>query len=97
MTKTHIEEILLKNKAELKSKFGVIEICLFGSYARGEENFESDIDIAVVIDKTDLLKFVSLKYYLQHILGKKVDLVRLRENMNTLLKTRIDRDALYVR
>lgn len=97
MTKTNIEQILLKHKTELQTKFGVTEICLFGSYARGEENSDSDIDIAVVIDKIDLLKFVSLKYYLQQLLGKKVDLVRLRENMNTLLKTRIDRDALYVR
>ncbi len=97
MTKTKIEQILSKNKAELKSEFGVLEICLFGSYARGEENPESDIDIAVVIEKIDLLKFVSLKYYLQNLLGKKVDLVRLRKHMNSLLKTRIEKDALYVR
>jgi hypothetical protein len=97
MTKTTIEQILAKHKSELKSEFGVSEICLFGSYARGEENPESDIDIAVVIEKIDLLKFVSLKYYLQQLLGKKVDLVRLRKHMNSFLKTRIEKDALYVR
>ncbi|MFH2029660.1 MAG: nucleotidyltransferase family protein [Bacteroidota bacterium] len=86
-----------KYKLELQSKFGVLSISLFGSYARNEENSESDIDIAVDMEKADLFTMASLKNYLQELLGKKVDVIRIRKNMNTILKNRIEKDAIYVR
>jgi len=42
-----ILKILTEQKQYLVQNFGVEEIALFGSYARGEENEESDIDILV--------------------------------------------------
>jgi len=42
-----IKEILKKHEKELKEKFGVEEIGVFGSYVRGEQKKDSDIDILV--------------------------------------------------
>ena len=49
---------------------------LFGSYARGEEREDSDVDILVDFDDhVGLLKHVNIMYGLEDIIGKKVDLV----------------------
>ncbi|MBQ1607138.1 MAG: nucleotidyltransferase domain-containing protein [Bacteroidales bacterium] len=53
---------------------------LFGSYARGEETADSDVDILVVFDKDggksiSLLKHIKIALDLEDILGKKVDLI----------------------
>lgn len=53
---------------------------LFGSYARGEETADSDVDILVVFDKDggksiSLLKHIKIALELEDILGKKVDLI----------------------
>jgi len=49
---------------------------IFGSVATGEGNSQSDIDILVELEnKISLLEFVSIKFELEDLLGKKVDLV----------------------
>ena len=49
---------------------------LFGSYARGEEREDSDVDILVDFDDhVGLLKHVNIMYGLEDIIGKRVDLV----------------------
>ncbi len=97
MNRSEIQIILAKHKTELQNKFGVVNIGLFGSYARNEENADSDIDIAVELQKSDLFVLSSLKNYLQEIFGKNVDIIRIRKSMNLLLKNRIQKDVLYIR
>jgi len=71
-----IREILRERKDELREKYQVKEIGIFGSYVRGEQHEESDVDILVEFYETpSLLKFIHLENYLSDILGKKVDLV----------------------
>lgn len=58
----------------------VLKAWLFGSYARGEQTPESDVDILVVFDKEDgksvsLLKHIGIALGLEDLLGKKVDLI----------------------
>ena len=65
-------------KPELVRRFGVREISLFGSFARGEETTASDVDILVDVDPAIGLEFVSLAEFLQVALGRKVDLVSTR-------------------
>jgi predicted nucleotidyltransferase len=49
---------------------------IFGSIAKGDATSESDIDILVELgDQISLLEFVGIKYELEDLLGKKVDLV----------------------
>ncbi len=74
MNKDKIEEIKAKILPILK-KYGVKRAGIFGSFVRGEETQESDIDILVEIDRRmSLLEFVGLKIELEEALGRKVDL-----------------------
>jgi len=95
MTKTEILEFLSAHKEAYARKYGVTKIGLFGSVARGEASRESDIDIfAEMPPKFDLL--VRLQEELEAGFQRRVDLVRLREKMNSRLKENILRDGLYV-
>jgi len=72
-----IKRILAKHKRELKERYGVKEIAIFGSFVRGEAKEGSDLDILVEFDKVpDLLKFIEVEEYIESLLGIKVDLVR---------------------
>ncbi len=73
-----IKKILKEHEKELKEKYGLKEIGIFGSYLRGEAKKGSDVDILVEFDpdaKISLLYFVELENYLSDLLGVKVDLV----------------------
>lgn len=87
-----IISILKEHKAELKEKYGVKEIGIFGSYVRGEYKEQSDLDILVEFEedaKIGLLKFVNLENYLSDLIGFKVDLVE-----KSALKPRIGKNIL---
>jgi predicted nucleotidyltransferase len=61
---------------ELKEKYHVSYLGVFGSYIRGEQKPESDLDVLVEFSRTPtLFKFVNLENYLSEALGIKVDLV----------------------
>jgi predicted nucleotidyltransferase len=67
---------------------------VFGSYARGEENEKSDIDILIDFDiKVDLLELIGMEQELSELLGIKVDLIALR-SVNTSLKPYIELDLI---
>lgn len=73
-----IIKILKEHKEEIKKKYHVKEIGLFGSFIRGEEKESSDIDILIDFDpdaRISLLDFIELEDYLSELLGVKVDLV----------------------
>jgi len=61
---------------ELKEKYHVSYPGVFGSYVRGEQKAESDLDVLVEFSKTPtIFKFLNLENYLSEALGVKVDLV----------------------
>lgn len=97
MTKIEILNYLTTHKAELKEKFGVIRIGLFGSFARGEQNEDSDIDLAIEVekDKKSLKNFFGLKRELEAQLGKKIDL-GIESSLKPLAKEQIQKDIIYV-
>ena len=67
-----------KTVAEYFKTQPVVKAWLFGSYARGEETPDSDIDILVTYDRTQpigLFKISGMHLELKRILGKEVDLV----------------------
>jgi predicted nucleotidyltransferase len=80
-----IQKCVKAQKKELNENYNVKEIGIFGSYARGEQQEKSDLDILVDFEKTiGLFKFVALERYLSQLLGVNVDLV-----MKSALKPRI--------
>lgn len=69
---------------------------IFGSYARGEENESSDLDILIDFDmKVDLLELIGMEQELSELLGIKVDLISLR-SVNQSLKAYIDSDLIRI-
>lgn len=69
---------------------------VFGSYARGEENEKSDLDILIDFDiKVDLLELIGLEQELSELLGIKVDLVTLR-SVHASLKPYIESDLIIL-
>ncbi len=71
-----IKSQLSHHKAELKEKFNVKTIGVFGSYVRGEQRKNSDLDILVEFETpVGLFEFMALENYLSNLIGVKVDLV----------------------
>ncbi len=74
------QDIVSKLKAEknnLYEKYKVTRLGVFGSFARGEENTDSDIDILIEFSETPGMKvFFNTEEYLEKLLERKIDLVR---------------------
>ena len=67
--------ILRRRDGEIKERFHVKRIGLFGSFARGDENETSDVDIMVEFEQPTFDNFMKLAFFLEDLLGKKVELV----------------------
>ncbi|OHB19135.1 MAG: hypothetical protein A2666_05345 [Parcubacteria group bacterium RIFCSPHIGHO2_01_FULL_47_10b] len=87
-----IKRKIAENKEYLLKTYGVEEIGVFGSFARGDQNAESDIDISVELnhDKVPvgLFEFAGMQFYLEDLLGRKVDLVT-KTGIKPMIKDRI--------
>lgn len=89
-------EKIKSNKDFLKNRFGVKAIGIFGSYVRGEQNSESDVDILIETDKpVSLFDLVELEDFLSELLGKKVDLV-LRDELKPRISKNILKEVAYI-
>lgn len=76
VSKNEILKKLEKVKEEIKAKYKVKTLGLFGSFVRGEQKEESDIDILVEFEENaDLFDLVGLAIFLEDKLKQKVDLV----------------------
>ena len=91
-----LKDTLAEHKQELRDRFKVEEIGIFGSYVRKEQKKKSDLDVLVSFFETiDLFTFVELENYLSDILGVKVDLV-MKDALKPRLKERILSEAVYL-
>ena len=74
-SKINSDNFLKTHKDELKGKYSLVKIGLFGSYARGEAEEESDVDIAIIsMKEKNYFTLISAMQYLEEKLHKKVDL-----------------------
>lgn len=88
--------LLREFKMMNSEKYGIKRIGIFGSVARGEQNAQSDIDVYIESEPQSLFTMYNIKEELQELLGGSVDLVRLRDRMNSLLRKRIEKEGIYV-
>jgi len=94
------EEQIIKIKGKIKDilkKNKVVRAGIFGSYARGEQKKNSDIDILIEVKgrKFSLLDLVRLERELGEILGKKVDLLTYG-GVNPMIKNYILEDEVKI-
>jgi hypothetical protein len=80
----------------LKKRFGVAKIGIFGSFARGEERPESDVDVLVTFrkGKETFNNYMDCKFYLEDLFGRKVDLV-MKGALKKRLKPQILDEVVY--
>jgi len=95
MTREEIIKTLAKDKPELEKRFKVSKMALFGSYARGDQQPDSDVDILVEVDPSIGLDFVTLAERIEKLLGTNVDLVSTRA-VNSRTMKYIEPELIYV-
>ena len=76
-SKQEIKNVLRQVSSELKHKYGVSRIGLFGSVVREDEQIVRDVDLLVEFERPVGLLFIHLADYLEEVLGRPVDLVTL--------------------
>ncbi len=94
-----IMEALRKNLPELKNRFSVSKIGLFGSYVKGNQSDNSDVDIYIEFDKVPGLEFIQLTEHLERIVENKVDVLTpsgLKSIRNGRIRQDIEKSITYV-
>ncbi len=91
-----IMRILRANRDILSEEYGVTEIAVFGSYVRNDHTGRSDIDVFVELKPKfrTFDNFMDLKFHLQKITSKKVDLV-IKNSIRKELKPAIFKEAVH--
>jgi len=92
-----LKKTLEGSKSYIEKTFHVREIGIFGSFVKGSHARQSDVDILIDFKQghKDFFNFMRLKYYLEGLLGKKVDLV-MKKAVKPMLKKSILREVEYV-
>ncbi|MBM4327766.1 MAG: nucleotidyltransferase family protein [Deltaproteobacteria bacterium] len=93
MTRDEILKKLEENRDTIRG-FGVRRLGIFGSCARNEDTEASDIDFLVLLDEATFDKYFDLKFFLEDIFGRKVDLV-MEDTIKPRIKPYILKDAVY--
>ncbi len=95
MTREQVLGCIADHGADIKRRFGVKEILVFGSVARGEACDTSDLDVLVDFEgRADFERFMGLRFYLEDLLGLRVDLVT-RKAPRAQLRDAIEREAIH--
>ena len=90
------KKIIKEHKEELNKKYSVSKIGLFGSYIKGLENEESDLDILIEFEKPiSMFSFLRLENYLGELLNIKVDLVS-KNSLKKHIGKKILGETIYV-
>jgi uncharacterized protein len=94
-TKQDILKVLDKNRSHIRT-FGVKRIGLFGSFVRGEQNPDSDIDLLIEfeIGRKTFDNFMELSFFLEEVLQNKVELVTV-ESLSPYIGPHILKEVEY--
>ena len=92
---SQIHNTLSSHKAEFIERFSVKNLAVFGSYARNEQQPDSDVDILVEFNSPVGIEFIDLGNYLERILNLRVDLVS-RNGVKPKYFQQIEPDLKYV-
>lgn len=79
---------------EMRERFGVKRIGVFGSAARGEARPGSDVDVLVEFEDPAFDRYMELKFYLEDLFGRPCDLV-LDESLKESLRGSVRGEVLY--
>lgn len=77
-------------------KYGIETMGLFGSYARGQQQEESDIDVAVSLKRPSLLTLSAIRYDLEDLLENEVDMIIFPGRLKEQFKDEISKDIIFI-
>ncbi len=95
-SKAEIIDILKRFKKASARKYGIRRLGIFGSFARGQQNDKSDLDIVVTLDEPDFFVLEKIKEELEGFIHSDIDIVNFRNGLRDSLKENIRRDAIYI-
>ena len=96
MNRAEILALLGQHMDEMRRRFGVRSLALFGSHARDQAHAGSDIDVLVEFDgPATSARYFGLQFFLEDLLGAPVDLVT-NKALRPQLRPFIERDAIHV-
>jgi len=81
-------------RRELEQRFTVVRIGIFGSFIRDEAGPESDVDILVELAEPTFDHYMDLKFFLEELFQRPVDLVMV-DTLKPRLKPIIDKEVVY--
>lgn len=90
-----IIKLLREQRTELHTRFSVKRIGLFGSFESGDATEASDIDLLVDFIETTFDNYMDLKFYLEDIFQRPVDLV-LSETLKPRIRPIVEQEVSYV-
>jgi uncharacterized protein len=96
ISKEYIIEQLRNNKNLLRNRFAVEKIGLFGSYSKGLESADSDIDFVVEFTEPKFDYISGLMIYLENIFHRKIEIIRKSNNIKSKFLKKIESEILYV-
>ncbi|MBP5974532.1 nucleotidyltransferase family protein [Brasilonema sp. CT11] len=95
-TLEEIKQILRQSKPLLQEQYQITQLGIFGSYARGEQTQESDVDVLIDYDRAPtLFKLVELRDYLSSAIGMKVDIVT-QNGLKPRIRERVLSEVVYI-
>jgi len=94
LSREEILKRLREHKDDLRSRFSVRQIGLFGSYVHNTANEGSDIDLLVELEEPTFDHYMDLKFFLEKVFQHPVDLV-LAESVKPRLKPLIAQEVNY--
>jgi predicted nucleotidyltransferase len=92
-TRDEVLQLLARNRDRIQS-FGVRSLALFGSAVRNEATEASDLDFLVEFDRKTFDNYMDLKFFLEELLDRRVDLV-LRDAVKPRLRESILSEAVH--
>ena len=96
MIEEEILDILQKEKQYLQENFGLLSIGLFGSYSKGTQGLDSDIDLLVELSEPRFDFLAGIQIYLEDKTGKRVEIIRKRKDLTDRFLSRIEKSVHYV-
>ena len=91
-----IKKVLQKHRDEFREQYGLKEIGIFGSYVKGEQKENSDIDMLIELEKPiGFVRFMRLESALSQLLGVRVEMVT-RKALKPHIGKRILQEVKYV-
>jgi predicted nucleotidyltransferase len=96
MNRDEVLSLLRAHKATLAQRFGVVELRLYGSFARNRAAGDSDVDVLVRFDAPpDWRRYFGAQAYLEDLLGRPVDMATNQE-LRAEIRPYVERELIDV-